>query len=121
MIKYCWCCMHQNAKWRLFRWGKPIEFYMCNKCKEWFQPPSWKRIIDFISGYKWHAISGEQNLTEIDLRLQISDHEAARKEWEAKEKALRELANEWASFSWAPFMNPAARLKAILSEQKKQP
>ena len=36
-------------------------------------------------------------------------------EWEAKEKALRELANEWASFSWGPFMNPAARLKAILN------
>jgi len=42
-------------------------------------------------------------------------HAADRAAWEAKEKALRELANEWASFSWAPFMNPAARLKAILN------
>ena len=50
----------------------------------------------------------------VEVAYIIAAH-APEQEWEAKEKALRELANEWASFSWAPFMNPAARLKAILN------
>ena len=61
-----------------------------------------------------------------------ADHEAARKEWEAKEKALRELADRWMD-EMKPTTTPvihqslichehALCIRAILNrEQEKQP
>jgi len=63
------------------------------------------------------SLDREEAWRQLDILLDKKDAVLAK--YAAREKRLRELADEWDGGIWAPYMNHAARLLAILNEGEK--